>query len=130
LRGGSHTVTGERISMPEPKFIVTATGLPPCSSNSPGTIQDEIPGPVARACQTSSGVPDTSTSTWGPESGGFFPVRANVHREACSGGKTLNRLGAWTSWPFDHSPRIPSVAHQPFHTLFGFRRRALLLATG
>ena len=50
-------------SMPGPKFIFTATGFPPCSSNSVGTNQDEIPGPVAMACQTSSGVPGTSTST-------------------------------------------------------------------
>src|SRR5262245_57124454 len=64
LRGGSQAVTGQRISMPGPKFIFTATGLPPCSSNSAGTIQDEIPGPVAMACQTSSGVPGTSISTW------------------------------------------------------------------
>src|SRR5262249_2546007 len=63
LRGGSHAVTGERISMPGPKFIFTATGFPPCSSNSAGTIQDEMPGPVAMARQTSSGVPGTSTST-------------------------------------------------------------------
>src|SRR6202163_3045929 len=64
LRGGSQTVTGERDSMPGPKFNVTATGFPSTSSNSVGTNQDEIPGPVAMACQTSSGVPGTSTSTW------------------------------------------------------------------
>src|SRR5437660_5664605 len=53
-----------RDSMPGPKFIFTATGFPSCSSNSVGTNQDEMPGPVAMACQTSSGVPGTSTSTW------------------------------------------------------------------
>ena len=47
--------------MPGPKFIVTATGFPSRSSNSAGTNQDEMPGPVAIACQTSSGVPGTST---------------------------------------------------------------------
>src|SRR5271170_1265505 len=64
FRGGSHAVTGELDSMPGPKFNFTATGLPSLSSNSAGTNQDEIPGPVAMACQTSSGVPGTSTSTW------------------------------------------------------------------
>jgi hypothetical protein len=49
FRGGSHAVTGERISMPGPKFIFTATGLPSRSSNSGGTNHDEIPGPVAMA---------------------------------------------------------------------------------
>src|SRR5262249_15825239 len=64
FRGGSQAVTGQRISMPGPKFIFTATGFPSRTSNSAGTIQDEIPGPVAMACQTSSGVPVTSTSNW------------------------------------------------------------------
>src|SRR5947208_9061807 len=63
IRGGSHAVKTARDSIPGPKFIFTATGLPSCSSNSVGTNQDEIPGPVAMACQTSSGVPGTSTST-------------------------------------------------------------------
>src|SRR6202451_2539987 len=63
LRGGSQVVTGELDSMPGPKFNFTATGFPSRSSNSVGTNQDEIPGPVAMACQTSSGVPGTSTST-------------------------------------------------------------------
>ncbi len=63
LRGGSQAVTTERDSMPGPKFNFTATGFPSRSSNSVGTNQDEIPGPVAMACQTSSGVPGTSTST-------------------------------------------------------------------
>src|SRR5271166_1009050 len=63
-RGGSQAVTTECDSMPGPKFNFTATGFPPCSSNSAGTNQDEIPGPVAMACQTSSGVPGTSISTW------------------------------------------------------------------
>src|SRR5580704_3135843 len=62
--GGSQAFTTARDSMPGPKFIFTATGLPSCSSNSVGTNQDETPGPVAIACQTSSGVPGTSTSTW------------------------------------------------------------------
>src|SRR3954468_4067544 len=64
VRGGSHVVTTERDSMPGPKFNVTATGFPSRCSNSVGTNQDEIPGPVAMACHTSSGVPGTSTSTW------------------------------------------------------------------
>src|SRR4051795_11027025 len=64
LRGGSQAVMAARDSMPGPKFIFTATGFPSRSSNSAGTNQDEIPGPVAMACQTSSGVPGTSTSTW------------------------------------------------------------------
>src|SRR5262245_40085006 len=64
IRCGSQTVKTARLSMPGPKFIFTATGLPSCSSNSVGTNQDEMPGPVAMACQTSSGVPGTSTSTW------------------------------------------------------------------
>src|SRR5437660_806715 len=64
FRGGFQAVTTARDSMPGPKFIFTATGFPSFSSNSVGTNQDEIPGPVAMACQTSSGVPGTSTSTW------------------------------------------------------------------
>src|SRR5437773_1018415 len=64
IRGGSQAVTAARDSMPGPKFIFTATGFPSRSSNSVGTNQDEMPGPVAMACQTSSGVPGTSTSTW------------------------------------------------------------------
>src|SRR6516162_1488193 len=64
IRGGSQAVTTERDSMPGPKFNVAATGFPSRSSNSVGTNQAEIPGPVAMACQTSSGVPGTSTSTW------------------------------------------------------------------
>jgi hypothetical protein len=62
IRGGSQAVTAERDSMPGPKFNVTATGFPSRSSNSVGTNQDEIPGPVAIAFHTSSGVPGTSTS--------------------------------------------------------------------
>src|SRR5438067_335770 len=76
IRGGSQLVTTERDSMPGPKFNVTATGFPSRISNSVGTNQDEIPGPVAMACQTSSGVPGTSTSTWTqrrPE-GSFFTL--------------------------------------------------------
>src|ERR1700683_5567932 len=64
FRGGSQVVTTERDSMPGPKFNVTATGFPSRSSNSVGTNHDERPGPVAMACQTSSTVPGTSTSTW------------------------------------------------------------------
>jgi hypothetical protein len=63
ILGGSHMVTTERDSIPGPKFNVTATGVPSRISNSAGTNQDEMPGPVAMACQTSSGVPGTSTST-------------------------------------------------------------------
>src|SRR5215469_10314913 len=76
FRGGSQAVRGQRISMPGPKVIFTATGLPSRTSNSAGTIQDEIPGPVAMACQTSYGVPGTSTSRWTerrPE-GSFFTL--------------------------------------------------------
>src|SRR5512139_527610 len=64
FRGGSQVVTVEVDTMPGPKFNDTATGFPSRSSNSAGTNHDEIPGPVAIACQTSSGVPGTSTSTW------------------------------------------------------------------
>src|SRR5271155_3504098 len=64
FRGGSQAVTAELDSMPGPKSNFTATGFPSRISNSVGTNQDEIPGPVAIACQTSSGVPGTSTSTW------------------------------------------------------------------
>src|SRR5262245_12831226 len=76
LCGGSHAVTAERDSMPGPMVTFTATGLPPCSSNSAGTNQDEIPGPVAMACQTSSGVPGTSTSIWTERrpDGSFFTL--------------------------------------------------------
>src|SRR5215813_6462941 len=63
-RGGSQAVTTERDSMPGPKFNFAATGFPSRSSNSAGTNQADRPGPVAMACQTSSGVPGTSTSTW------------------------------------------------------------------
>src|SRR5207249_9772952 len=79
IRGGSQAVTTERDSMPGPKFNVTATGFPSRSSNSVGTNQDEIPGPVAMAFQTSSGVPGTSTSTWmerRPEASFFTLMRA------------------------------------------------------
>src|SRR5215204_7828028 len=64
LLGASQAVTSVRDSMPGPSFTVIATGFPSRSSNSVGANQDEIPGPVAMACQTSSGVPGTSTSTW------------------------------------------------------------------
>src|SRR5918993_627823 len=52
----------ESDSMPGPKLQTMAP--PARSSNFAGTNQDEMPGPVAIACQTSSGVPGTSTSTW------------------------------------------------------------------
>src|SRR5262249_33726398 len=49
-------------SMPGPKWQII---LPPTRpSTSVGTNHDEIPGPVAIASQTCSGVPGTSTSTW------------------------------------------------------------------
>ena len=49
-------------SIPGPKF---ETALPPTrSSTSLGTNHEEIPGPVAIACHTCSGVPGTSTSAW------------------------------------------------------------------
>src|SRR5215212_5680707 len=63
-RGGSQAVTvaAESILLPGPKCETT---LPPSPSwTSLGTNQDEMPGPVAIACQTSSGLPGTSTSTW------------------------------------------------------------------
>ncbi len=64
IRGGSQAVTSERGSIPGPKFNFNATGFPSRSSNSAGNNQDEMPGPVAMACQTSSGVPGTSISIW------------------------------------------------------------------
>src|SRR5215468_2185943 len=76
FRGGSQLVTVAVDSIPGPKLLLTATGLPSCSTISVGTNHDEIPGPVAMACQTSSGVPGTSTSTWTerrPE-GSFFTL--------------------------------------------------------
>src|SRR5437660_1120588 len=96
IRGGSQAVTAARDSMPGPKFIFTATGFPSFSSNSVGTNQDEIPGPVAMACQTSSGVPGTSTSTWierRPEVSFFTLMRAPWDRISAAvgalGGATL-----------------------------------------
>src|SRR5262245_13636210 len=90
IRGGCQAVTTARLSMPGPKFIFTATGLPSCSSNSVGTNQDEMPGPVAMACQTSSGVPGTSTSTWmerRPEASFFTLMMAPwVRGSAAEGG--------------------------------------------
>src|SRR4051794_41203732 len=79
ILGGSQAFISARDSMPGPKFIFTATGFPSFSSNSVGTNQDEMPGPVAMACQTSSGVPGTSTSTWierRPEASFFTLMRA------------------------------------------------------
>src|ERR1700691_4368882 len=63
LRGGSQAVAAELDFAPGPRFNFTATGSPSRSSNSVGTNQDEMPGPVAMACQTSAGVPGTSTAT-------------------------------------------------------------------
>src|ERR1700683_5745146 len=96
-RGGSQAVTTELDSMPGPKFNFTATGLPSRSSNSVGTNQDEIPGPVAMACQTSSGVPGTSTSTWTewrPEASFFTLILAPWDRiSAAEGGATPAEAG-------------------------------------
>ena len=76
IRGGSHAVTAALGSMLGPNFSFMPTGFPSRSSNSAGTNQDEMPGPVAIACQTSSGVPGTSSSIWTerrPE-GSFFTL--------------------------------------------------------
>src|SRR5262249_13090693 len=88
-RGGSQAVTTERDSMPGPKVNFAATGLPPSTSNSAGTNQAEIPGPGAMACQTSSGVPGTSTSTWierRPEASFFTLMRAPWDRISAAEG--------------------------------------------
>src|SRR5438105_6481322 len=96
IRGGSQAVTAARDSMPGPKFIFTATGFPSFSSNSVGTNQDEMPGPVAIACQTSSGEPGTSTSTWmerRPEGSFFTLMRAPWERHrspAAAADATMN----------------------------------------
>src|SRR5262249_47088164 len=59
--GASQAVTSATESIPGPKF---KTILPPtCGSTWAGTNHFEMPGPVAIASQTSSGVPGTSTST-------------------------------------------------------------------
>src|SRR5205085_9317655 len=87
IRGGSQAVMVARDSMPGPKFIFTATGFPSFSSNSVGTNQDEMPGPLAMACQTSSGVPGTSTSTWmerRPEASFFTLMMAPWNRLAAA----------------------------------------------
>src|SRR5262245_13334774 len=60
--GGCHSVMVADDTMPPPKSLAT---LPPTRpSTFVGTNQAEIPGPLAIACQTCSGVPLTSTSTW------------------------------------------------------------------
>src|SRR3954465_12497111 len=107
LRGGSQAVVAPRDSMPGPKFIFTATGFPSFSSNSVGTNQDEIPGPVAMACQTYSGVPGTSTSTWmdrRPEASFLTLMTAPWDRVTAAvgalGGAAL--LGRWRT--NDHRP--------------------------
>src|SRR5262249_5687411 len=89
IRGGSQAVTTARDSMPGPKVNVAATGFPSRSSNSVGTNQAEIPGPVAMACQISSGVPGTSTSTWmerRPEASFFTLMMAPWDRVSAAGG--------------------------------------------
>src|SRR5262250_3087047 len=59
--GASHAVIVAGQSMPGPKLDTIS---PPWrSSLRVGTNHDEMPGPVAIARQTSSGVPGTSTST-------------------------------------------------------------------
>ena len=60
--GGSHVLMTRAKSMlsPGPKCETAAPPTQP--SISLGTNQDEIPGPVAIASQTSSGVPCTSAS--------------------------------------------------------------------
>src|SRR5262245_17124970 len=60
--GGSHTVTVALDTMPPPKSHASAPPTRP--STFAGTNHDEMPGPVAIACHTCSGVPGTSTSTW------------------------------------------------------------------
>src|SRR5215472_7353619 len=73
-RGGSHEVMVALLSMPGAKWQVMTPPARP--SISVGTNHDEIPGPVAIASQTCSGVPGTSTSTWTerrPE-GSFFTL--------------------------------------------------------
>src|SRR3954452_14667672 len=99
IRGGSQAVTTARDSMPGPKFIFTATGFPSRSSNSVGTNHDEIPGPVAMACQTSSGLLGPSTSTWmerRPEASFFTLMTAPWERisaaEGALGGAPPPRL--------------------------------------
>src|SRR5262249_33645534 len=62
--GGSQAVTVEIKSMILTGPTWETTAPPMCSSTSVGKYQDGIPGPVAMACPTSSGVPGTSTSTW------------------------------------------------------------------
>src|SRR5215813_5902560 len=61
LCGGFHALIVATDSIPGPKLHVA---WPPTrSSQVLGTNQDDIPGPVAMAFQTSSGVPGTSAST-------------------------------------------------------------------
>src|SRR5262245_7449873 len=72
LRGGSHFLIVATESMPGPKLLVA---VPPTRSSLVlGTNHDEMPGPVAMAAHTCSGVPGTSTSAstdrWPDES--FF----------------------------------------------------------
>src|SRR5262249_55000729 len=73
-RGGCHEVMVALLSMPGAKWqVITPPARP---SISVGTNHDEMPGPVAIASQTCSGVPGTSTSIWTerrPE-GSFFTL--------------------------------------------------------
>src|SRR5690349_25022491 len=92
IRGGSQAVAAERGSVPGPNFSFMATGFPCCSSISAGTNQDEIPGPVAMACQTSSGVPGTSSSTCKerrPEASFFTLITAPWSCDSSGGAPTL-----------------------------------------
>ena len=59
-RGGSQAVTTADESMPGPQWSVTAP--PSRGSTSAGVNQAVMPGPVAIACHTCSGVPGTSAS--------------------------------------------------------------------
>src|SRR5262245_42681200 len=60
--GGCHAVIAALDTMPPPKSWATAP--PTRASTLVGTNHAEMPGPVAIAFHTSSGVPVTSTSTW------------------------------------------------------------------
>src|SRR5262245_25176042 len=60
--GGCHAVIDELDTMPPPKS--RAISPPTRPSILAGTNHAEMPGPVAIAFHTSSGVPETSTSTW------------------------------------------------------------------
>ena len=59
--GGCHSWISAFDSMPGPKSMTIDPFA--CSSTCDGTNHAVSPGPVAMACQTSSGVPGTSVST-------------------------------------------------------------------